>query len=411
MKAELPPIACRCCGERRLAEILDLGMIPLVDRLMPMGSVVEIEPRYPLNVVFCPLCGLVQLTHTVPSTELFREDYPYYSSFSPQLLAHARSHALALAKDLDLGPSSFAVEVASNDGYLLRNLTERGIPVLGIDPAPGPAAAAEAIGVPTLCRFFDLETARSIVASRGHADVIFANNVLAHVGDQREFVAAIATLLKPDGVASIEVPYLRDLVDKSEFDTIYHEHFCYFSVTALNHLFTAERLHLNDIQRVPIHGGSLRLRVSPVRGQSAELRHILEEEHDIGIDRIEYFETFAERVRDLKQSLLKTLTDLRDSGGRIAGYGAAAKGATLINFVGIGPDVVEYIADRNVHKHGKCMPGQHIPIVPAEHLADDHPDFVLLLAWNFADEILAQQHAYRAAGGRFIIPVPEVRIV
>lgn len=411
MQAKFPAIACRCCGERRLAEILDLGTMPLVDRLVPMGSALETEPRYPLNVVFCPLCGLVQLTHSVLSTELFGEDYPYYSSFSPQLLAHARSHALALAEDLDLGPSSFAVEVASNDGYLLRNLVERGIPVLGIDPAPGPAAAAEAIGVPTLCRFFDLETAKSIVASRGHADVIFANNVLAHVGDQREFVAAIAILLKPTGAASIEVPYLRDLVDKSEFDTIYHEHFCYFSATALNHLFTAAGLHLNDIQRLPIHGGSLRLRVSPARDQSAAVKRILEEEHEIGLDRIEYFQTFADRVRDLKQSLLKTLTDLRGGGGRIAGYGAAAKGATLINFVGIGPELIDYIVDRNFHKHGKCMPGQRIPIVPAEHLAQDHPDFVLLLAWNFADEILRQQHAYRAAGGRFIIPVPEVRIV
>ena len=404
-------IACRSCGETKLSEVLDLGVMPLADRLVPADERDAPEPRYPLAVVFCPTCGLMQLTHTVPAEELFCQDYPYYSSFSPQLLEHAREHALSLADGRKLDSSSFVVELASNDGYLLRNFVERGIRVLGIDPAQGPAAAAEQIGVPTLCRFFTLGAARTVAEIHGRADVIIANNVLAHVADQRDFVAAIAALLKPDGIASIEVPYLRDLIEKCEFDTIYHEHFCYFSVTALVHLFATAGLHLQDVRRVRIHGGSLRLQVGPEAKRSAEVDRLLAEEKEIGENGAAYFRTFADRVLRLREALLETLKGLRAEGRRIAAYGAAAKGATLINFVGIGPDLLDYVVDRNHHKHGKYMPGQQLPIMPAEHLAEDRPDYVLLLAWNFADEILAQQQRYRDAGGRFILPVPEVRIV
>jgi SAM-dependent methyltransferase len=402
---------CRGCGGSGLPEIIDLGMMPLADRLVTIGPTNVPEPKYPLTVVFCPNCGLVQLTYSVPSEQLFCQDYPYYSSFSPRLLEHARKHALAVARDRKLNGSSFVVEVASNDGYLLRNLVERGIRVLGVDPAEGPATAARRIHVPTLCDFFDLETVKLITARHGKADVVFANNVLAHVADQQNFVAAVAALLKPNGAASIEVPYLRDLIDNCEFDTIYHEHFCYFSASALVPLFATAGLHLNDVQRTPIHGGSLRLKVGFPETRSPEVTRILAEEHEIGIDRFEYFRTFAKRVLILKRSLLDTLKNLRAQGKRIAAYGAAAKGATLINFVGIGPDIVEYVVDRNFHKHGKYMPGQHIPVMPTEHLQLDRPDYVLVLAWNFTEEILAQQQEYRAAGGRFILPVPEVRII
>jgi SAM-dependent methyltransferase len=404
-------VQCRCCRNSRFAEILDLGMMPVADRLVPADAVDQPEPRYPLAVLLCEDCGLVQLTHAVPQHELFCNDYPYYSSFSPELLAHAREHASSLIERAKLNSSSFVAEIASNDGYLLQNVVEQGIPVLGIDPAQGPARAAEQIGVPTLCDFFDLAAAERIAAEHGKADVIIANNVLAHVADQREFVTGIATLLKSEGIASIEVPYLRDLVEKCEFDTIYHQHFCYFTVTSLCRMLGTASLHLQDIRHLRIHGGSLRLTVGFADTRSAEVERFLRDEEAIGINQREYYRSFADRVLTLKKDLLSTLTQLREEGCRIAAYGAAAKAATLLNFVGIGSDTIEYVVDRNPHKHGKYMPGRRIPIVPAEHLSQDQPDHVLLLAWNFADEIMSQQREYRAAGGRFIVPVPDVQII
>jgi len=403
--------SCRCCQKSSFVEVLDLGTQPVADRLVPQSHAGLPEPRYPLAIVLCENCGLVQLTHAVPATELFCNDYPYFSSVSPELLAHAREHALSVIDRCKLTPASFAVEIASNDGYLLRNLVERGIPVLGIDPAEGPARAAQAIGIPTLCDFFDLSAAERIVSEHGKADAVIANNVLAHVADQRELVAAIAALLKPGGAASIEVPYLRDLIEKCEFDTIYHQHFCYFSVTTAKRLFETAGLHLNDVRHLRIHGGSLRLTVGFAEGQSAAVDRYLQEEEELGLASPAYYAAFSRRVHELKRSLLSTLTQLRAEGRRIAGYGAAAKAATLLNFVGIGPDLIDYVVDRNQHKHGKYMPGGKLPILPAEHLAQDRPDDVLLLAWNFADEIVAQQEAYRTSGGRFIIPVPEVKII
>jgi SAM-dependent methyltransferase len=404
-------VQCRCCQGSRFAQILDLGLMPVADRLVSVTASDEPESKYPLAVLLCEECGLVQLTHAVPPDELFCRDYPYFSSFSPELLAHAKEHADSLIDRANLGPGSFVVETASNDGYLLRNFVERGIRALGIDPADGPARAAEQIGVPTLCEFFDLAAAERIVAEHGRADVVIGNNVLAHVADQREFMAAIATLLKPDGIASIEVPYLRDLIEKCEFDTIYHQHFCYFSVTALSRLVQTAGLHLQDVSHLRIHGGSLRLTIGTADRRSENVERFLREEDEIGINRLDYYRAFESRVLALKEALFATLSGLRKEGRRIAAYGAAAKGATLLNFVGIGPELIDYIVDRNSHKHGKYMPGRRVPILPAEYLAKDRPDHVLLLAWNFADEIMSQQQEYRAAGGRFIIPVPHVQIV
>jgi SAM-dependent methyltransferase len=404
------PSTCRCCGGTALLPVLDLGAMPLADRMLAAGAE-DVDPVYPLAVVFCSDCSLVQLTCAVAADELFCEDYPYYSSFSPHLLAHAREHAESLMAKHSLDTGSFVVEVASNDGYLLKNFVEHGISVLGIDPAEGPVKAAREIGVPTVHDFFDEESADRIRMAHGRADVVIANNVLAHVPDQRAFMSAIGTLLKPDGVASIEVPYLRDLVEKCEFDTIYHEHFCYFSVTALKALMEASGLHLQDVARVSIHGGSLRLKVGHDDICSDFARQLLAEERETGMDRIGYFDDFAARVFQLREDLLKTVRDLRAQGCRIAAYGAAAKGSTMINFVGLGPDLIDYVVDRNHHKHGRRMPGQRLPILPPEHLMEDRPDLVLILAWNFADEIIVQQQAYRAGGGRFIVPVPHVQII
>jgi SAM-dependent methyltransferase len=403
--------ACRSCGETRLEPILNLGKTPLADRLLRKDQLGEPEPVFPLDVVFCPRCTLVQIRETVAPELLFAADYPYFSSFSSYLLEHSRRNVEELIRMRGLGPKSFVVELASNDGYLLRNYVAAGIPVLGIDPVSGVARAAEKAGVLTLVEFFTRDIAERMAAKGQRADVLHANNVLAHVADTNGFVAGIRTLLKDEGVAVIEAPYLRDLVDHCEFDTIYHEHLCYFSVTALDHLFRRHGLFLNDVRRLPIHGGSLRLYVERRERVQGSVSTLLEEEKNLGMDHTGYYRDFSVRVVELKRALLAMLNDLKSRGKRIAAYGAAAKGATLINFVGIGLDLLEFVVDRNVHKQGMFMPGQRIPIYPSERILQEKPDYVLLLPWNLESEILKQESAYREAGGHFIIPVPVPRIV
>lgn len=402
---------CRSCGSPQLEIFLDLGVAPLVDRLVEPEEWDAPEPAFPLQTAFCHDCSLVQITETVDPDLLFDRAYPYYSSFSPALLAHSRENVLDVMSRRALGPDSFVVELASNDGYLLKNYVEEGVPALGIDPAPGPAAAAEKIGVPTINAFFTGELAAKLAAEGRLADVIHANNVLAHVADTNGFVAGIAALLKPEGVLIVEAPYLQPLIDHVEFDTIYHEHLCYFSVTALDILFRRHGLFLNEVRHLPIHGGSLRLFVEKVERQGDSVKDALRDEARDGLTGIDYFRGFSEKVDTLRRDLIALLRRLKREGSRIAAYGAAAKGSTMINYTGIGPDLIDFVADRNVHKHGKLMPGQKIPIRPAEALVEAMPDYVLILAWNFADEIIAQQTEYCARGGKFIIPVPSPHIL
>lgn len=406
-----PSPTCRSCGRAGLVTFLDLGRTPLADRLLTPAQLDEPEPTFPLEAAFCPACSLVQILETVAPEVLFGQDYPYFSSFSDWLLRHSRDNVRELIAARGLGPGSFVVELASNDGYLLRNYVEAGVPVLGIDPAEPTARAAEAIGVPTLVDFFTRDLAARLRAEGKRADVIHANNVLAHVADTNGFVAGMALLLKDDGVAVIECPYVRDLIDHCEFDTIYHEHLCYFSVTALDRLFRRHGLFLNDVRRLPIHGGSLRLYVEPRERPGEAVTRLLAEERATGLTEIAYYRDFSTRVERLKRELIALLRGLKAEGRRLAAYGAAAKGSTLVNYVGIGADLVDFVVDRNVHKQGKFMPGVRIPILPPEELLARRPDHVLLLPWNFADEILEQQQEYRRGGGRFIIPVPEPRIV
>lgn len=403
--------ACRSCGETRLDPILDLGTTPLADRLLRNDQLEEPEPAFPLEVVFCPRCTLVQIRETVAPEVLFAPDYPYFSSFSTSLLEHSRRNVEELIRMRGLGPDSFVVELASNDGYLLSNYVAAGIPVLGIDPVAGVARAAEKAGVPTLVEFFTRELAGRLAAEGRLADVVHANNVLAHVEDTNGFVEGIHILLKDEGVAVIEAPYVRDLVDHCEFDTIYHEHLCYFSVTAVDHLFRRHGLYLNEVRRLQIHGGSLRLYVERQENVGESVSTLLAEERRLGLDRADYYLGFSARVEQLKKSLATLLHDLKAQGKRIAAYGAAAKGATLINFVGIGPGLVDFVADRNIHKQGLFMPGQRIPIFTTERILQEKPDYVLLLAWNLESEILHQESAFREAGGHFILPVPVPRIV
>ncbi len=402
---------CRICDSREIRPVLSLGTTPLADGLRRKEQLSQNEAIFPLNVAFCPRCSLLQLLETVPPEVLFCQDYPYYSSFSPALLQHSRANALDLIDSRHLNAGSLVIELASNDGYLLKNFVEHGIPVLGIDPAEGPARAAEKIGIPTLCTFFSKNLAHELAANGKAADVIIGNNVLAHVADLHGFVEGIRTLLKDDGVAVIEMPYVKDLVDHCEFDTIYHEHLCYFSVTALDHLFRMHSLFLNDVKHLSIHGGSLRIYVEKTENPSLAVRDMLRTEAVEKVNQIDYYRDFAERVERIRKELRRLLGSLQREGARIAAYGAAAKGSTMINYSGIGPDLLDFVVDRNTHKQGLYMPGQNIPVLGPEVLLERMPGYVLLLAWNFADEILQQQQEYRQRGGRFIIPVPTPRVV
>ena len=402
---------CRSCGSGELTEFLDLGESPLADRLLTEAQLTEEEPRVPLRATFCGNCTLVQITETVDPEVLFCNDYPYYSSVSPSLLKHFGDSAKAVIKARKLNDQSLVVEAASNDGYMLRNFVEAGIPVLGIDPAEGQVQRANDAGIRSINDFFTRELAEQLAAEGTAADVFLANNVLAHVADLNGFVDGMTALLKPDGVAVIECPYLLDLMDHREFDTIYHQHLCYFSVTALDKLFRQHGLFLNDVERVAIHGGSLRLFVGRKEDVQPGVTDLLATEEKRGVSGIDFYRNFADEVCSLKDELMALLTKLRAEGKRVVGYAAAAKACTMMAFCGIDGQHLDYLVDLNTFKQGRYMTGNHLLIRPPSALLEDKPDYVLILAWNFATEIMKQQAEYQAGGGRFIIPVPKVKVV
>lgn len=404
--------ACRSCGQATLRPFLDLGVVPIANALLSEADLASEEPRFPLQVAFCESCTLVQLLYALPADAIFDEAYPYFSSFSEDLLAHSKEHVEGLIEAGRLGPDKFLVEVASNDGYLLRHAVERGVPVLGIEPTPGPAAAARELGIPTLQAFFGTGMAAGLRAEHGPADVIVANNVMAHVPDLNGFVAGFRELVADDGLITIENPWIRDLIDHAEFDTIYHEHWCYFSCTAVDALMRRHGLFLNDVEYFPkLHGGTLRWHVSPVEAPTERALARLAEERERGLTGFAAYERFGDRVAGIAEELRSMLARLVDEGATIAAYGATAKGSTLVNFAGIDHRTLAFIADRNPHKQGFWTPGARVPIVPAEALLEHQPDYTLLLAWNFAEEIMRQQDEYRRRGGRFIVPIPSPVIV
>jgi SAM-dependent methyltransferase len=393
-----------------LTTVLSLGRTPLANSLLTAEQLDQAEPSYPLDLAVCLDCALVQITETVPPEQLFR-DYLYFSSFSDTVLRHAQTLAGRLLRERRLDGSSLVVELASNDGYLLQYYRDAGVPVLGIEPARNVARVAEERGIPTLWEFFGVDVARQLAGGGQRADVLHAHNVLAHVADLNGVVAGIGLVLKDSGVAVIEVPYVKDLIDHVEFDTIYHEHLCYFSLTALDRLFSRGGLTIVDVEHEPIHGGSLRLFVSKATERSPAAQELLEVERAWGVDDVAFYTDFGTRVARLRDSLCALLSELKAEGKRIAGYSASAKGSTLLNYCRIGRETLDYVVDRSTAKQGRYTPGTHLPVYRPEQLLEAMPDYALLLAWNFADEILAQQVEYRQRGGQFIIPIPEPKVM
>jgi SAM-dependent methyltransferase len=405
-------LKCRSCDSTNAALILDLGLQPLANNLLTPADLTKPEPKFPLRLAVCKSCWLLQITDLVPPVELFSE-YLYFSSFSDLMLRHAREASESYISEFRLNQNSLVVEIASNDGYLLQNFVKAKIPCLGIEPAANIAKVAREKGIETLLEFFGREMAARLADENRQADLILGNNVFAHAPDTNDFVAGLKTLLKPDGRIGLEFPYGVEFIEHNEFDTIYHEHVFYFTLTALQPLFARHGLTIFRVERLPIHGGSLRLFAShtgahPVEASVAKL---LAGEKQKGVDSLAGYEGFATKVRNVKHELVELLARLKKEGKRVAAYGASAKGSTLLNFFGMGAAEVDFVVDRSTYKQGRLTPGTHLPILPPEELFKRRPDYTLLLTWNFADEILAQQKAYRDAGGKFIIPIPKVKIV
>lgn len=403
---------CRSCDSREGTLLLDLGLQPLANNLLRPEDLGKPEPKFPLRLAVCKSCWLLQITDLVPPVDLFSE-YLYFSSFSDALLRHSREAVERHIADFGLNAQSHVVEIASNDGYLLQNFVKAGIPCLGIEPAANIAKVAREKGIETIGEFFGNEVARKLTEAGRQADLILGNNVFAHAPNTNDFVAGLQTLLKPQGRVALEFPYAVDLVEHTEFDTIYHEHVFYFTVTALQPLFERHGLQLFRVERLPIHGGSLRL-FAGHRGAhpvEASLTKLLAEERQKGIDSLRYYENFVNDVLAIKRELCALLSRLKQEHQTVAAYGASAKGSTLLNFFGVGREALDFVVDRSTYKQGRLTPGTHIPIVAAEELLKRQPDYTLLLTWNFADEILTQQKTYRDAGGKFIVPIPKVKVV
>jgi len=407
-------VVCRGCGNSQTELVVSFGDLPLANALITFDKLQDRESLYPLDLFFCPECTLVQIGAAVSPDEIF-SNYPYFSSYADTMLSHVRELAQKLIAERHLGPDSLVVEAASNDGYMLRNFVESGVQVMGVEPADNVASEAIRKGIPTLVRYFDEALAEEMRAKGQAADVMIANNVLAHVPEVHRFVEGFRILLKSDGIAVFETPYVRCLVESLQFDTIYHEHIYYYSLHSLWHLFTAHGLTISDVEQVSVHGGSLRLYVrhddtngAAVPGAVARM---LAEEKKEGLTESRYYRQMADRISNLRDQLLELLQDAKSRGKSIAAYGAGAKGTTFLNVVGLGSGLIDFVVDRSPHKQGHYLPGSRIPVYAPRKLLELKPDYVLLLTWNFEQEILEQQREFLEGGGCFIIAIPEPRII
>jgi SAM-dependent methyltransferase len=404
---------CRFCGTKLEHTFVDLGMSPLCESYITADHLNEMEPFYPLHVYVCEKCFLVQLQEFVAREHIF-SDYAYFSSYSDSWLAHAKKYTRQMIERFSINQNSLVIELASNDGYLLQYFVENHIPVLGVEPAANVAAVAIQKDVPTLVKFFGREVALELAATGKQADLLLGNNVLAQVPDLNDFVGGMKILLKPDGVITMEFPHLQRLMEQNQFDTIYHEHFSYFSLLTTEKIFAAHGLTLFDVEELPSHGGSLRVYArhseddsKPIGRRVTELR---DREESLGYTRLETYSRFADQVKETKRKLLEFLIHAKRNGKKIAGYGAPGKGNTLLNYCAIRTDFLDYTVDRNPYKHGRFLPGTHVPIFSPERIRETRPDYLLILPWNLKDEIMQQNAFIREWGGKFVVPIPEVRV-
>lgn len=407
------PHGCRLCGSPLETTLVDLGMSPLCESFLTGNQLDAMEPYYPLCALVCSRCFLVQLKEYVSPERIFQE-YAYFSSYSTSWVEHARRYCAMITARLGLGPESLAVELASNDGYLLQHFGPLGVPVLGIEPAANVAKVAIDKGIPTRVDFFGTRLAAALVAEGRKADLIVGNNVLAQVPDLNDFVGGMKVLLKPEGVITLEFPHLSRLIEENQFDTIYHEHFSYFSLIAIDHLARRHGLTLLDVDELPTHGGSLRVYLGhqeASRTATPAVTELLAREERFGLHDLATYTGFSDGVRRTKRKLLSFLISAKEEGRKICGYGAPGKGNTLLNYCGIGPDFLEFTVDRNPYKHGRFTPGMHIPIHPVEAIDAARPDYILILPWNLKDEIVGQMRHVASWGARFVVPIPEVTII
>jgi hypothetical protein len=390
---------------------VDLGLSPLCESFVAPENAGKGEMFYPLRVFVCEHCFLVQLDEFVAPEEIFTE-YAYFSSYSDSWLAHAKRYCEMIAQRLGLNPSSFVVELASNDGYLLRNFVQSGIPCLGVEPARNVAQVAINQGVPTHVGFFGAESASELVAAKGQADLIIGNNVLAQVPDLNDFVRGISRLIKPQGAVTLEFPHLLEMMEQNQFDTIYHEHFSYFSLLAIDRLMASHELEVFDVDLLPTHGGSLRIYARRAgQGEPSErIVALRQREAEAGLDRLDTYAEFQQKVQRTKRQIVRFVMDAKEAGKSVAGYGAPGKGNTLLNYCGVRTDLIEYTCDRNPYKHGRLLPGTRIPIYSPDRIAETQPDYVFVLPWNLKDEIKLQLAYIRNWGGQFVIPIPELTV-